>query len=98
MNDEERKAQQGLSNEEYRKAVRTYRYFVEGQDTTGEYWQIAGYVDALPGELFGHIWEVIGAEVFLKLTGGLAVFGKPGLMCKGPYRIHEMTVKERKEN
>lgn len=77
------------------KPEKTYRYYVEGHDANNEPWRITGYVDALPAEIFHKVPQVIEAEVFVKLTGGFAVFGKPGLMCKGPYTINEIMIKLR---
>lgn len=80
-----------------RAGVKTYRYMVEGLDVNNESFLITGYVDALPGDIFGKVWEVVGAEVFMKLTNGQAVYGKPGEMCKGPYKIRELRLRERTE-
>lgn len=79
------------------KGTKTYRYFVDGSDVNGEAFQITGYVDAVAGDVWTKVPEVIGSEVFIQLTNGKAVFGKPGLTCKGPYTIDTITIKLRKE-
>ena len=74
---------------------KTYRYYVEGSDAANKPWRVTGYVDALPGDIFGKVWQVIGAEVVTKMRQGMAVYGNPELMCKGPFRVTEMHIKER---
>lgn len=85
-----------MENAAIRKVLgKTYRYEVVGTDSVGQGWVVNGYVDDIPGELFHHVIQVIESEVFMQLTQGKAVFGRPGLMCKGPYNINSVTITER---
>lgn len=76
---------------------KTYHYVVDGTDATGQKWQVTGYVDTFPGGVFRKVPEVAEAEMFVQLTQGKAVFGHPGLMCKGPYRVRKFVIEELKD-
>lgn len=68
---------------------RTFSYEVKGTTAEGVAWQTAGTVVCeLP-----EVWVAVINHTFLDLTRGKAVFGRPGLGCKGPYEVHEVTVK-----
>jgi hypothetical protein len=70
---------------------RTYRYVVRGTAADGQTWEIAGTVMMLPGH-FPMVCDTALRESFMKLTRGEAVFGSPGLGCRGPYDITKLTV------
>lgn len=78
---------------------KTYDWMVEGTDANGKQWGVRGRIDALPGDIFGKVWQVIGAEVITQLTKGDTgmTFGKPGYVCKGPYNIIQMNIEQIKE-
>jgi hypothetical protein len=59
------------------------RYKVEGSAADGQTWTIEGNVSGeLPDILTTAIHDSFG-----QLTGGKAVFGHPGLGCRGPYKV-----------
>jgi hypothetical protein len=64
-----------------------WSYEVQGTAADGQTWTIDGAVicdfTVLQGE--------VGIDVFEKLTQGKAVFGYPGLGCRGPYKVTKMT-------
>jgi len=64
---------------------KTYSYKVRGVAADGQTWAVDGEVETLTGgEL---MFERIMRSTFMKLTAGKAVFGKPGVGCRGPYSI-----------
>jgi hypothetical protein len=68
-----------------------YKYTFRGTAALGQSWQTTGYVSATPGN-FGGVVEQAQAASFRQLTQGKAVYGKPGVGCKGPYTITKFTV------
>lgn len=68
------------------------KYTVEGTAADGQKWKAEGEVaDRLDWVLLAD--EALRAA-FQQVTGGKAVFGKPGIGCRGPYKITRVEVKE----
>lgn len=67
-------------------AEKKYRYQVSGTNAQGGGWSVAGeHVSKhSPGPF---VLDEIMGMVFLDLTNGKAVYGKPGEGCIGPYKI-----------
>lgn len=66
-----------------------FSYNVQGTTAEGVSWSASGFVTCETPE----VWSQVLEHSFHDLTRGKAVFGRPGVGCKGPYEIHEVTVK-----
>jgi len=66
-----------------------YDYTITGLDGNDNTWTVAGKVQ---------VDEFIAAPTFAmqdgfrKLTQGEAVYGQPGVGCRGPYKVTNMTI------
>jgi hypothetical protein len=70
----------------------TYAYTMKGSAADGQTWETNGAVEVAPPD-FPDVAMLALKDTFMKLTQGNAVFGHPGVGCKGPYSIAELTVK-----
>lgn len=61
--------------------MKTYDYIVHGRDWTGNTFTISGEVECE----FHEVFNLLMNDTLGKLTQGKAVYGKPGVGCKGPY-------------
>jgi hypothetical protein len=71
----------------------TYAYTMKGTAAGGQTWETSGAVEVAPGD-FPDVTMLALKDTFMKLTQGKAVFGQPGVGCKGPYSIVELTLKK----
>lgn len=72
----------------------TYRYEITGAAADGQTWKTDGTLKtAGPGE-FTETQMMAMKDSFAQLTQGKAVFGKPGVGCRGPYRVTRMLIEE----
>lgn len=72
-------------------ADKTYTFIVEGTAADGQTYKTEVELDC---ELMD-VWDFGMRLSFDKLTQGKAVYGKPGVGCRGPYEIDKITI-ERK--
>lgn len=63
----------------------SYRFIIRGTAALGQTWRVDGTVHCS----FPQIIEVVLQRAFNELTQGGAVFGRPGLGCRGPYEVVE---------
>lgn len=70
-----------------------FSYEIKGQDVNGVDWAYEGTADVPVFEGFPGVAMQATQNVFKQLTEGKAVFGKPGVGCKGPYKITEFHAK-----
>jgi hypothetical protein len=70
--------------------VKHWTFQVSGLTTDGMAWQTSGVIEATANE----VWELALMHSFHALTHGKAVFGKPGVGCKGPYEIKKVVVEQ----
>jgi hypothetical protein len=71
-----------------------YRYEIAGSAQGGQTWVTVGEVEAYaPGD-FPHMPGLALEQSFMKLTAGQAVYGSPGIGCKGPYGITRMVIEK----
>lgn len=70
-----------------------YDYTVAGTAADNQTWVATGTVKGR----FPTVFDAIMIEAFRKVTGGKAVYGKPGVGCAGPYQITAVTI-EREED
>jgi len=69
-----------------------YNYSLEGTAADGQTWFASGVVTTeLEGD-FPNALEDAQRKAFHQLTQGKAVYGKPGVGCRGPYRITKLIV------
>lgn len=67
-------------------------YTVIGTDGAGNQFEVAGAVEGT-NPLDAAAVNRIGAACFQQLTGGKAIYGKPGEgLCQGPYSIAVLTI------
>jgi hypothetical protein len=70
---------------------KTYRFAVHGTAADQQTWGVSGTVECLPGD-FPAACDLALRQSFIKLTKGEAVFGFPGMGCRGPYGITKFTI------
>jgi hypothetical protein len=67
-----------------------YRFHLKGTAAEGVPWESSG-------EVFCELHQVLNAamvKTFQDLTNGKALYGHPGVGCKGPYEIQEIKVEK----
>lgn len=74
---------------------RMYSFLIEGTASDGT-WTTKGTIDAQNADIVGVVSMVL-RESFGQLTQGKAVFGMPGMGCKGPYDIHKIVIEQVKQ-
>lgn len=67
-----------------------YKYVVSGTAIDGQTWEIRGKIECE----FIKLHALIMKDTFSKLTGGKAIFGKPGVGCEGPYEINRIFIEQ----
>jgi hypothetical protein len=70
-------------------SIRTYEYSVTGTAGANASFTVSGHVHCD----FAHVFNAIMTQTFQDLTSGKAVFGQPGVGCKGPYQIDSINIK-----
>jgi hypothetical protein len=72
----------------------TYRYEVLGSATQDQTWVVTGFSKTENQGDFALVPDMALRDAFFQLTQGKAVYGKPGIGCSGPYRIHRLIIEE----
>ena len=67
----------------------TFQFNVSGTTAEGVSWACSGQVTCETVDVWTRVLELS----FRDLTRGRAVFGRPGVGCKGPYEVQEVSVK-----
>lgn len=75
-----------------------YQFMFEGTAADGQTWMTEGTVTVMNEGQFGRALDEAQSQSFLQLTRGKAVYGKPGVGCKGPYRINKFVINRIEEN
>lgn len=70
-------------------SIDTYSYIAEGIAHDGQTWTTKGTVVCE----FHESWDQAMLQSFLQLTEGKAVFGQPGVGCRGPFKFKRMEIK-----
>ena len=70
--------------------VKNWKYEVTGNAAGGQSWNTSGTVESEAAE----VWSRVLIQTFHALTHGKAIYGKPGLGCKGPYDIKTVRVEQ----
>lgn len=74
----------------------TYAYTVEGTGADGTTWKVEGTVaNVSPGGFMDCFQKAMLAS-FSQLTAGKAIYGKPGVGCRGPYKVTKLMLEEQK--
>lgn len=71
-----------------------YAYRVQGTAADGQTWDVAGEVVTNGLGEFMDTPSLAMRDAFMKLTGGRAQYGKPGVGCRGPYRVTHLSISE----
>lgn len=69
-----------------------YRYEVRGTAQGGQTWTSSGHVETAKSGDFPRVMDTAMRLSFVQLTNGQAVYGQPGVGCKGPYGISRMLI------
>lgn len=70
-----------------------YDFTVEGAAQDGQTWTTSGVVQVANEGEFLQAVHLAMRDSFNLLTGGAAVYGKPGEGCRGPYQLTRLEVK-----
>ena len=73
--------------------IKRYHFIIEGANSNGNTWRASGSFDCE----FPEVWDRAMEATFHQLTKGLAVYGKPGLGCRGPYDISYVEIKQERQ-
>lgn len=71
-----------------------YRYEMHGAAAEHQTWSCNGDVEVANYGAFLDVPGLATKDAFEQLTQGKAIFGLPGVGCKGPYRITKLTIEE----
>lgn len=77
--------------------IKTYDWKIQGTAARGQTWVTTGSIDYAMDEFFRleKVFTEASRQAFEQLTGGRAVYGKPGVGCSGPYDIKRILIKRR---
>lgn len=76
--------------------IRTFNYTVEGTANGGQTWTTSGAVQ-ITNEAIDTTMHLILRDSFDQLTRGKAIYGLPGVGCKGPYDIYKIVIEQVKQ-
>jgi hypothetical protein len=74
-----------------------YRYEVNGTAAQGQTWTCSGYIGDVQAGQFPEVQFIAMKLAFTQLTQGLAVYGKPGVGCEGPYAVTKLLIELEEE-
>jgi hypothetical protein len=69
-----------------------YKYEVSGTASGGQTWTSSGEVTMEKEGAFWLVPDRAMREAFMQLTDGRAVYGLPGVGCKGPYTFLRLAI------
>jgi len=67
-----------------------FKFHVEGCGAEGATFETSGSFVCE----FQECWDAVMIETFNQLTHGRAVFGSPGVGCRGPYDIRRVVIEQ----
>jgi hypothetical protein len=70
----------------------TYNFVVEGTAANGQTWIVSGVITRSRSGEFKEALDAVQDHVFMELTRGKAIYGKPGIGCRGPYTITALEI------
>jgi len=71
-----------------------YRYTINGTGAGGTTWRTEGQVEIDKAGLFGNVPHEAMMASFNQLTQGKAIYGNPGVGCRGPYDVTSMLIEK----
>jgi hypothetical protein len=71
-----------------------FTFHVTGIDGNRQKWSFEGRTSDSGIGGFVAMTDVVMEKVFLALTEGRALYGKPGVACSGPYQIRTLRIEE----
>jgi hypothetical protein len=71
-----------------------YRYTMHGAAADQQTWSADGVIEVSNYGAFLDVPGLAAQDAFQQLTSGRAIFGRPGVACRGPYRITKLTIEE----
>ena len=74
-----------------------YAYEIRGTDANQQTWEAYGHVETRRPGSFLLAPELAIRDAFKQVTGGKAIYGAPGVACKGPYRVLFFKIFEMKQ-
>lgn len=69
-----------------------YSYEMSGKDSGAQTWKFTGTVTTKGAGEFLSVPGQALKQSFEALTQGKAVYGNPGIGCKGPYRVTKLVI------
>jgi hypothetical protein len=73
--------------------IKHWHFTIAGAGADGSTFETSGTLHCELAETFDNAL----CDTFEHLTQGRAVFGKPGVGCRGPYDIHRVTIEQVKQ-
>jgi hypothetical protein len=74
-----------------------YRYTIDGGAADQQTWSACGTIQIEKAGEFVEVPSRAIREAFLKLTTGKAIYGHPGVGCRGPYSIERLLIEKENE-
>jgi hypothetical protein len=71
-----------------------YNWVVSGTAADGQTWTVEGKEEVVSEGAFLDLPALVMKRAFITLTTGRAVYGQPGVGCKGPYSTKMMMIEE----
>ena len=69
-----------------------YKYEVAGTSADNQTWTVSGTVESERAGEFLELVSWIMFNAFSQVTNGQAVYGHPGVRCKGPYQFTKFLI------
>lgn len=66
-----------------------YHFTFEGSGGDGQTWTTTGYIECE----FHEVFDFAHKETFQQLTDGKAIYGEPGVGCRGPYDVKRVVIR-----
>lgn len=74
-----------------------YTFEIDGTAVGGlTTYQTKGTIEGVPPAEFMNVFSMAMRQSFMQLTSGKAVFGQPGVGCRGPYSITRVLIAVKK--
>jgi hypothetical protein len=73
--------------------TKAYHFTIEGTAAGDQVWSTTGRIECEWIDAF----TVAMQRSFDDLTKGRAIYGKPGIGCRGPYDIHRLLIEREKQ-
>lgn len=71
-----------------------WSYDVRGIDGNGNAWSVLGSTEVAEDQGWMTVIENAIQDAFQQVTGGTAMYGCPGVGCRGPYKITHLSIEQ----